>query len=130
MTQHSSIESVDPGRAALREGVALFNRGEYFEAHEVLETPWKRLRGAERDLYQGLIKAAAAFHHASRGKLRSALLLLRRAVAQLGPLDLEAAPLPLDAWLDDLRGCLAVLEREDGSPFDLALVPAIPEVTG
>jgi predicted metal-dependent hydrolase len=40
---------LEPGRVA-------FNRGEYFEAHELWEEAWQVLDGVERILVQGLIQ--------------------------------------------------------------------------
>ncbi|MGH2566860.1 MAG: DUF309 domain-containing protein, partial [Bacteroidota bacterium] len=46
----------------LHEGVALFNRGKFWEAHEVWEELWKRRREESRIFFQGIIQAAAAYH--------------------------------------------------------------------
>jgi hypothetical protein len=40
-----------------------FNRGDYYEAHDVLEQLWLRTRDANRDFFQGLIQIAGAFVH-------------------------------------------------------------------
>jgi len=40
-----------------------FNRGEYYEAHDVLEQLWLRTEDANRDFFQGLIQIAGAFVH-------------------------------------------------------------------
>jgi hypothetical protein len=48
-------------------GLDAIAAGEYFEAHELLEPAWMGTRDpVERDLYQGLIKLAAAGVHAWR----------------------------------------------------------------
>ena len=53
---------------ALRAGLAAYERGYFFLAHETLEPAWMGTDDpAERDLHQGLIKLAAAFVHATRG---------------------------------------------------------------
>jgi hypothetical protein len=55
-------------RAALDAGLAAYERGDYFEAHELLEPAWMGSADAsERELHQGLIKLAAAHVHAIRG---------------------------------------------------------------
>jgi predicted metal-dependent hydrolase len=55
-------------RAALDEGLAAYDRGEWFEAHELLEPAWMGTADIpERELYQGLIKLAAAHVHRQRG---------------------------------------------------------------
>lgn len=58
----------DLRRAALEAGLRAYARGEYFEAHELLEPAWMGTSDlAERALYQGLIKLAAGYVHAVRG---------------------------------------------------------------
>ena len=55
-------------RAALAEGLAAYERGDFFEAHEILEPAWMGTdEPGERDVLQGLIKLSAAFVHATRG---------------------------------------------------------------
>jgi predicted metal-dependent hydrolase len=55
-------------REILLEGLAAYDRGDAFLAHELLEPAWMGASDpAERDLYQGLIKLAAAFVHEARG---------------------------------------------------------------
>ena len=46
----------------LEQGRVAFNRGEYFEAHELWEDVWRELAGAERIFVQGLIQIAAGLH--------------------------------------------------------------------
>jgi predicted metal-dependent hydrolase len=55
-------------RRALADGIAAYERGDFFLAHELLEPAWMGTADvAERELYQGLIKLAAAFVHGVRG---------------------------------------------------------------
>jgi predicted metal-dependent hydrolase len=55
-------------RRAFDAGVAAYDRGDFFEAHELLEPAWMgTAEPAERDLLQGLIKLAAAYVHGVRG---------------------------------------------------------------
>ena len=58
----------DERRRALEAGIAAYERGDFFEAHEILEPAWMGTDDiAERELLQGLIKLAAAFVHGVRG---------------------------------------------------------------
>ena len=58
----------DLRKAALESGLAAYERGDFFEAHELLEPAWMGTSDlAERALYQGLIKLAAGYVHAVRG---------------------------------------------------------------
>jgi len=54
------------------EGIELFNRGEYFDAHEVWEDLWHDTGGPDRRFYQGLIQAAVAVYHAGNGNVPGA----------------------------------------------------------
>ena len=58
----------DLRRDALENGLAAYERGDFFLAHELLEPAWMGTSNlAERALYQGLIKLAAGYVHAVRG---------------------------------------------------------------
>jgi predicted metal-dependent hydrolase len=57
--------------------VALYNHRQFFECHEVLEQAWLQAEGRPKDFYKGLIQAAVAFHHWSRGNLPGAMSLYR-----------------------------------------------------
>lgn len=55
------------------EGVELFRRGDWFEAHEVLELAWRaQPKGPDREFLQGLIQFAVSLEHWRRGNPRGA----------------------------------------------------------
>ena len=56
-------------------GISLFNRGSYFEAHEVWEELWHAIFGEPRNYIQGLIQVTSALHHFHNGNLRGARIL-------------------------------------------------------
>jgi hypothetical protein len=70
----------------LAEGVALFNAGHWFEAHEVWEEAWRRETGARRGLLQGLILVAAGWLKQGQGRSEGARTLFTRALERLEPL--------------------------------------------
>jgi len=72
---------VDP--VALITGIRLFNKGEFFEAHEVLEDVWRAAPESEKRFLQGLIQVAVALHHHSQGNLVGAQSVLARAARNL-----------------------------------------------
>jgi uncharacterized protein len=58
-------------RRAYDAALEAYDRGDFFEAHELLEPAWMGTDDlAERALHQGLIKLAAAFVHSVRGNPR------------------------------------------------------------
>ncbi len=65
--------------APLAAGIALFNQGAFFEAHEALEDVWRAAPQPEKKFLQGLIQVAVALHHHGNGNLAGARSVLRRA---------------------------------------------------
>lgn len=55
---------LSPGerRRLFQEGIDLFNRGEFFLAHEAWEEIWRSTTPEPRELFQGLVQVAAALH--------------------------------------------------------------------
>ena len=66
-----------------KEGLRLFNKGEYFEAHEELETAWKEEAGPIRRLYQGILQAAVTYLHIQRGNFEGAVKMYGRSMRWL-----------------------------------------------
>jgi predicted metal-dependent hydrolase len=109
--------------AAFEAGLAAYDRGDFFLAHELLEPAWMGTADiGERELYQGLIKLAAAFVHDVRGNPPGVARNLDGAVARLraardagfdGGLDLD----DLIAAIDDRLGCLAASAAEVKPPL-------------
>ena len=62
-----------------------FNRGEYYEAHDVLEDLWleQGREGPNHGFYKGLIQVAGAFVHVRKGRPGPAVALLRLARSYL-----------------------------------------------
>jgi len=56
-----------------REGLHLFNAGEYFEAHEALEDAWNAEEGTAKNLYRGILQIAVAYLHITRGNYNGAV---------------------------------------------------------
>ncbi len=68
--------------AALVRFVELFNRGDYWESHEVLEDPWRQNRS---EFYHGLILSASCLVHARRGNPHGIRAQAAKAEAALRP---------------------------------------------
>jgi uncharacterized protein len=70
---------------ALRRGVELIRRGEYFAAHEELEEAWRAASAHERDFFQGLVHVAVAWYQAGRGRRIGTERQLEKASSRLRP---------------------------------------------
>lgn len=108
--------------AAYQAALAAYDRGDFFLTHELLEPAWMGTDDLpERELYQGLIKLAAAFVHGVRGNPRGIMrnlegarpmLAAAAAAGTTGGLDLA----DLLAAIDTLLARLA--DDSDASPID------------
>ncbi len=66
-----------------RAGVGEFNRGDYFEQHELFEEAWLQEPRPIRALYQGILQVGVAFYHIQQGNWAGALKLFRRGLPRL-----------------------------------------------
>ena len=98
----------------LAEGVDLFNRGLYWEAHEAWEEAWMPdRRGPNAGFYKGLIQVAAGCLHYRRRNRRGTLNKWRSGADYLRPylpLHLGVELAPLVERVDTNR---SALERSD-----------------
>ena len=135
--RHERAKAVpDAARSAWFErGLAAYQRGEHFEAHELWEEIWRDApRGPERQFLQGLIQVAAAMHKViAMNHPRPAARLLARALLRLSdhPADhwgLQLARLVREA--ERAKTELAELGRDgkDGTAFDRAHTPTIARI--
>jgi hypothetical protein len=127
-------------RAALEAGLEAYARGDFFEAHDLLEPAWMGTSDlAERALYQGLIKLAAGYVHAVRGNpiglarnLQGAKRHLESSLELdpgLGPrvgIDLGSLVYEVDLRLESVR--VAVANMATDPRVMLELVAAAPSI--
>jgi hypothetical protein len=66
----------------VREGLQLFNQGQYYPCHDALEKAWVAEERPCRALYQGILQLAIALHHIEGGNYDGADKMLRRAIAK------------------------------------------------
>jgi predicted metal-dependent hydrolase len=112
-------------RRAFHEATEAYERGDFFEAHELLEPAWMGSDDlAERDLDQGLIKLAAAFVHGVRGNPRGIERNLEgareRLVAAIGSSAETASGLDVSALVAAIDDRLARLAAD---PTETAIDP-------
>ncbi len=105
--------SAAPLKDRLFEGRAAFDRGAFFEAHELWEQTWRELDGEERTAVQGLIQIAAALHHLQRGQPRPAARLLAKALEKLSRCSPALrASLDIDSLVQDAQRRAKTLDHE------------------
>ncbi len=79
----------DPCQGALHPqailGLVLFNKGQFFEAHEALEAAWRDEKGPIRDMYRAILQVGVGYYHAIRGNYVGAIKMFRRSKPWLAP---------------------------------------------
>ena len=112
----------------LREAVAQFNRGEYFEQHETLEILWRADPRPVRQLYQGILQIGVAFHHLRRRNYHGVVYMLTRGSTYLRPFAPTCQGVDVGALLD--AAALALRTVEELGPmrldeYDWRLAPQV-----
>jgi len=102
----------------LEDFVARFNRGSFWESHEILEAAWRETRS---DFYQGLILFASAFVHVRRANLHGVRAQLAKAVSRLGGYRPSYLGVDVDAVLDAADAARRAV--------DVGILPVAPNLT-
>jgi predicted metal-dependent hydrolase len=119
-------ESYEPRYLA---GILLFNRRDFFEAHEVWEDLWQECCGPERRFYQGLIQAAVGLLHFGNGNVRGAVKLYRSSRDYMGRYGSPYLGLDTDAFWRQMEECFAEVLAAAGTDARPPLRPElIPEI--
>jgi hypothetical protein len=122
----------EPLPAGVLAGIALFNEGQYYEAHEEIEHEWHAERRSIRLLYQGILQIGVGLHHARSGNHRGAVLLLTDGIDKVGRFLPECQGVQTAALAIGAQRCLdqvIALGPERLADFDWGQVPVI-EVSG
>jgi predicted metal-dependent hydrolase len=102
----------------------LFNRGLFYEAHDVLEELWLADRhGPNGAFYKGLIQFAGAFVHLQKGRLKPAAALFQLARANLERYGAVHMRLNLQDLLTVLDKWCSLLEINDFSENPIVSTP-------
>jgi predicted metal-dependent hydrolase len=118
----------EPAPPELRRGVEQFNRGEYFEQHETLETLWRATRAPVRDLYHGILQVGVGLHHLRRGNYHGAEVLLEEGIERLRPFAPSCQGIDVASLVRDATGVreqLRSLGPERIAEFDWKLAPRL-----
>jgi CheY-like chemotaxis protein len=112
----------------LLEGLALFNQGEFFECHEVIEEAWNEEKAPVRIMYQGILQIGVACYHIQNKNWRGAMKVLERGIAKtkrFAPscMGINLAKLLADA--ETIRQALIRLGPDWQGEFDKHLLPTV-----
>ncbi|UYN89379.1 MAG: DUF309 domain-containing protein [Anaerolineales bacterium] len=109
-------------------GIALFNAGEYWEAHEALETAWKEERGPARHLYKGILQAGVMYLQIQRGNYLGMAKMYERCKKWLRPWPPVCRGVNVDQLRADVEAAISEARRlgpERLGEFDTALLKPV-----
>jgi predicted metal-dependent hydrolase len=118
----------EPPPPLLIEGIAQFNRGEFFEQHETLERLWRAEARDIRYLYQGILQVGVAFHHLRKLNHHGTVYMLTRGPRYLAPFAPRCQRVNVRQLLDDAAAALREVERLGPGrldEFDWTLAPKV-----
>ena len=111
----------DPYDRRYLAGIVHFNRGEYFEAHEVWEEIWMDCPGTERRFYQSLIQAAVALYHWGNGNRAGASRLFHSGRKYMAPYRPAHLGLVVEAFWAQVEQTLAPALHAEGATEPLPM---------
>ncbi len=120
----------DPPAATLQEAVRLFNEGEFFACHDVLEELWGEAVGEDRDFYQGLLHAAVSLFHLSEGNPAGARKMHASSLRYLADYGAMMHGINLDLLRADLTVCFESLRAGVPAGFVAPGVETLPQLYG
>ena len=110
-------------------GIVLFNRGDFFEAHEVWEALWMDTAGPDKPFYQGLIQAAVGLCHFCNGNLRGAAKLYRSSRDYMARYGDRHLGMDLATFWAEMEKCFAAITATEEPPRGTAIEEElIPEI--
>ncbi len=113
--QHNPVpspsHSARDSPALFDQGIALFNRCEFYDCHEVLEEVWTPTLQPERWFLQSLIHFAVGFYHHQRGNDKGAARQLRKGLHKIAAYLPEWGGVRTAEIEQQARRCLEIIER-------------------
>jgi uncharacterized protein len=123
-----------PPPPQLRQAVAEFNAGEFFEQHETLELLWRATPEEVRHLYEAILQVGVGFHHLFvNHNFHGAAVKLDHGVRLLEALPDTCQGVDVARLRDEAgaaRRALLALGPDQLARFDRALVPRVHFVDG
>jgi predicted metal-dependent hydrolase len=124
------MELNDPD-TLLEQGVAAFNAGEYYDAHEYWEELWSEHQLPDRVFIQGLIQLAVGYFHLTNDNLTGARSLFAKALPKLEQASSNQRNLNVDKLRTGARATIEEVESiEVCADFDWDQVPKILKAPG
>lgn len=93
------------------QGVAQFNRGDFYACHDTIEALWHEAGEPEKDFYQGVLQVAVGCYHLQNDNWRGAAVLLGAGASRLEPYEPSYASINVVSLRDRALDLLMALHR-------------------
>jgi len=118
----------EPPPRLLLNGIAQFNRGEFFAQHETLEDLWRQERRDVRRLYQGVLQIGVSLYHIQRQNHHGAVYMLTRGTGYLRPFSPTCQSVDVADLLTQASRVLSAVQqlgKDKLEQFDWSLAPQV-----
>lgn len=123
MVSNCPSDSID---FPLGKGVDLFNSGEYYACHDLLESIWMEANTLEKPFYQGILQVAVGLYHLGNHNWQGASILLGEGVNRLRPFEPAYAGVDVERLVDCGWAWLTAL-HQTGRERVVKVAAAIPQ---
>ena len=113
------------------QGIALFNAGDYYKQHDLLEELWRETDRPVRALYQGILQVGVGYFQVTRSNRRGALKILKRGLEKLALLPNVCQGVDVQTLHEDatrVQVALKLLPTEQINQFDRTLFQPVKMV--
>ena len=133
MTTPVSANATDwcaaPPQPLLLQGIAEFNRGEYYACHETLEQVWMPETPPFKEFYQGIIQIDVGLYHLEQGNYAGARSLLERGLRRLLPFAPVCHRIDVSAFAAATEACIRELTTLGPGDFRSLTSDRYPKIT-
>lgn len=103
--------------ARLREGIRLFNDGQFFECHEILETFYQEADDSHKPFLEGLIQLAAAFRiFCDFGEIKGPVRMIYQALIRFENYQPAFLQIRVKEFCQAAESWAKAAEQKDGRP--------------
>jgi len=109
MTEESAKSFKDSFLTALN----LFNKHQWYEAHDAFEEIWNYVDGDERQVIQGILQVSVSQFHLSKGNLNGATILLGEGLGRIKTRTKIKLGVDLESFCQGLENLLRKLQYKE-----------------
>jgi predicted metal-dependent hydrolase len=103
--------------ARLREGIRLFNDGQFFECHDILETFYQEADDTHKPFLEGLIQLAAAFRiFCDFGEIKGPVRMIYQALIRFENYQPEFLQIRVKDFCQAAEAWAKAAEKKDAQP--------------